>query len=500
MLNQKLQQRLLQKLSPQQVLVMRLVQEPILSLEQRIKQELEENPALEEAMGDADDIEILSGDEDSGISDEEGTEEELTAEPELTSEENAGFDLEDYLDDEEIPDYRLITDSKRPDGESREIPVISTISFQDYLLAQLGMNKISDKDFIIAANIIGNLDDAGYLRRDLGALADDLSFNQNIDATPHEIESSLTMVQSFDPPGIAARNLQECLLIQLDRAPIKTPAILMASEIIRNHFNEFSKKHYDKIKSRLRIGDDTLKEAFDEIQKLNPKPGGSIGDMARDQQYIIPDFIITNTDGELELTLNSRNAPELILNRQYIDMLRDFSKSKRTITLSEKSAMSFIKKKIDAARGFIDAIRQRQETLLTTMAAIMDYQKEYFLSGDDARLKPMILKDIANIVKLDISTISRVANSKYVQTPFGTFLLKSFFSDSVQNTKGEEVSTREVKKFLKDIVEGEDKSNPYTDDQLVDMLKEKGYNIARRTIAKYRKNLRIPVARLRIEI
>jgi RNA polymerase sigma-54 factor len=500
MLNQKLQQRLLQKLSPQQVLVMRLVQEPILSLEQRIKQELEENPALEEAMGDEDDLDILSGDEDSGIPDEEGSDEELTAEPELTSEENAGFDLEDYLDDEEIPDYRLTTDSKRPDNESREIPVISSVSFQDYLLAQLGMNKISDKDFIIAANIIGNLDDAGYLRRDLGALADDLSFNQNIDATPHEIESSLTMVQTFDPPGIAARNLQECLLIQLDRASIKTPAILMASEIIRNHFNEFSKKHYDKIKSRLRIGDDTLKEAFDEIQKLNPKPGGSIGDMARDQQYIIPDFIITNTDGELELTLNSRNAPELILNRQYIDMLRDFSKSKRTTTLSEKSAMSFIKKKIDAARGFIDAIRQRQETLLTTMAAIMDYQKEYFLSGDDARLKPMILKDIANIVKLDISTISRVANSKYVQTPFGTFLLKSFFSDSVQNTKGEEVSTREVKKFLKDIVEGEDKSNPYTDDQLVDMLKEKGYNIARRTIAKYRKNLRIPVARLRIEI
>jgi RNA polymerase sigma-54 factor len=500
MLNQKLQQRLLQKLSPQQVLVMRLVQEPILSLEQRIKQELEENPALEEAMGDEDEMDVPTGEEEDGFPDEETPEEELNAEPELSPEERTEFDLEDYLDDEEIPDYRLTTDSKRPDGESHEIPVISSVSFQDYLLAQLGMNKISDKDFIIAANIIGNLDDAGYLRRDLGALADDLSFNQNLDATPREIEASLTMVQSFDPPGIAARNLQECLLIQLERLPGKEPAVLLAAEIIRNHFNEFSKKHYDKIKSRLRIGDEALKEAIEEIQKLNPKPGGAVGDLARDQQYIIPDFIITSTDGELELVLNYRNAPELILNRQYIDMLKDFNRSKHKVTSTERDAMSFIKKKIDAARGFIDAIRQRQETLLTTMAAIMEYQKEYFLSGDEAQLKPMILKDIATIVKLDISTISRVANSKYVQTPFGTFLLKSFFSDSVQNTKGEEVSTREVKKFLKDIVEGEDKSNPYTDDQLVDMLKEKGYNIARRTIAKYRKNLRIPVARLRIEI
>jgi RNA polymerase sigma-54 factor len=500
MLNQKLQQRLLQKLSPQQVLVMRLVQEPILSLEQRIKQELEENPALEEATGSEDELDILSGEGEADFSGESEEEEELSGEPELAPEETAGFTLEDYLDDEEIPDYRLIADNKRPDNESREVPVVSSVSFQDYLLAQLGMNKISDKDFIIAANIIGNLDDAGYLRRDLGALSDDLSFNQNVDASPYEIESALTLVQSFDPPGIAARNLQECLLIQLERSPAKSRAIGLAADIIRDHFNEFSKKHYDKIKSRLRIGDEELKEAFDEIQKLNPKPGGSIGDLARDHQYIIPDFIITNTDGELELTLNSRNAPELILNRQYIDMLKDFNRARNKVTASERSAMSFIKKKIDAARGFIDAIRQRQETLLTTMAAIMEYQHDYFLSGDDARLKPMILKDIANIVKLDISTISRVANSKYVQTPFGTFLLKSFFSDSVQNTKGEEVSTREVKKILKDIVEAENKSNPYTDDELVDMLKEQGYTIARRTIAKYRKNLRIPVARLRIEI
>ncbi len=499
MLNQKLQQRLLQKLSPQQVLVMRLVQEPILSLEQRIKQELEENPALEEAVEMEEETDFL-GDDMEMEADGDGEEDELTGEPELAASENNEFELEDYLDDEEIPDYRLVADNKRPDGESREIPVISSVSFHDYLLAQLGMNKISDEGFIIAANIIGNLDDAGYLRRDLGALADDLSFNQNIQATPREIESALALVQSFDPPGIAARNLQECLILQLDRSPDRNPANRLAAEIIRDHFNEFSKKHYDKIKSRLRITDDDLKEAIEEIQKLNPKPGGSVGDLARDHQYIIPDFIITVADGELELSLNSRNAPELILNREYVDMLKAFSRSKTQVTASERSAMSFIKKKIDAARGFIDAIRQRQETLMITMTAIMEYQRDYFLTGDDTKLKPMILKDIASIVKLDISTISRVANSKYVQTPFGTFMLKSFFSDSVQNTKGEEVSTREVKQILQDIIEGENKSKPHTDDELVEMLREKGYNIARRTIAKYRKHLRIPVARLRIEI
>lgn len=479
---------------------MRLVQEPILSLEQRIKQELEENPALEEATEAEDDMDLSSMDEEPDYGEEGEEPDELSAEPELSPDEHAEFDLEDYLDDDEIPDYRLIADNKRPDGESREIPVISSVSFQDYLLAQLGMNKISDKDFIIAANIIGNLDDAGYLRRDPEALADDLSFNQNIEASTEEIEASLSLVQSFDPPGIAARNLQECLLIQLERLPEKTSAVVLATDILRYQFNEFSKKHFEKIKGRFHINDEMLREAIEEIQKLNPKPGGSVGETGRDQHYVIPDFIITNNDGELELTLNSRNAPELILNRQYIDMLKEFSHSKRKVTASERTAMTFIKKKIDAARGFIDAIRQRQETLVKTMTAIMDYQREYFLTGDETRLNPMILKDIANIVKLDISTISRVANSKYVQTPFGTFLLKSFFSDSIENTQGEKVSTREVKKILQDIVEAEDKSNPLTDDELVAILKEKGYNIARRTIAKYRKFLRIPVARLRVEI
>jgi RNA polymerase sigma-54 factor len=498
MLNQKLQQRLLQKLSPQQVLVMRLLQEPILSLEQRIKQEIEENPALEESVSE--DQEEDQSMEDSETESIEGDEDELTLETEVSPEENNEFTFEDYLDDEEIPEYKLTANNKGPDDDSREIPVISSVSFQDYLLAQLGMNKISDDKFIIAANIIGNLDDAGYLRRDLNALVDDLAFNQNIQTSVKEVSAILRMVQCFDPPGIAARTLQECLIIQLDRMEPKTGSIALASEIIRNHFEEFSKKHYDKIRSRLKISDEELKRAIDVIQTLNPKPGGSVTENARDQQYIIPDFIITNTGGELEVSLTSRNAPDLIVNRQYLDMLKEFSRGKHKATNSEKAAMTFIKQKIDAARGFIDAIRQRQETLLTTMAAIMEYQKEYFLSGDEARLKPMILKDVAGVVGMDVSTISRVANSKYVQTPFGTFLLKSFFSDGVETAQGEMVSTREVKMILKDAINSEDKSKPFSDEELEEILTAKGYNIARRTIAKYRQRMNIPVARLRKEI
>jgi RNA polymerase sigma-54 factor len=498
MLNQKLQQRLLQKLSPQQVLVMRLLQEPILSLEQRVKQEIEENPALEEAV--AEDQEEDQNMEDSETESIEGDEDELTLESEVSPEENNEFTFEDYLDDEEIPEYKLTANNKGPDDDSREIPVISSVSFQDYLLAQLGMNKISDDKFIIAANIIGNLDDAGYLRRDLNALVDDLAFNQNIQTSVKEVTAILRMVQCFDPPGIAARTLQECLIIQLDRMEPKTVSISLASEIIRNHFEEFSKKHYDKIRSRLKISDEELKRAIDVIQTLNPKPGGSVTETTRDQQYIIPDFIITNTGGELEVSLTSRNAPDLIVNRQYLDMLKEFSRGKRKATNSERAAMTFIKQKIDAARGFIDAIRQRQETLLTTMAAIMEYQKEYFLSGDEARLKPMILKDVAGVVGMDVSTISRVANSKYVQTPFGTFLLKSFFSDGVETAQGEMVSTREVKMILRDAINSEDKLKPFSDEELEEILKAKGYNIARRTIAKYRQRMNIPVARLRKEI
>lgn len=480
------------------MLVLRLLQEPVLSFEQRIKQEIEENPALDESTDQEIEQDEYSDEHnlESIASDEDEFQDELSDGPELNNE----FSIEDYLEDEEIPAYRLVPSYSSPDEEKREHPVISTISFQDFLLAQLGLSRFTDREFIVASTIIGNLDESGYLRREQAALIDDLAFNQNISASPDEVEKMVLLVQSFDPPGIGARDLRECLLIQLNRIPDRTPAVELATLIMRDHFGEFSKRRFDKLIARLKISEAELKEAIQEIQKLSPKPGGNIPETARLEEYIIPDFIVTNVDGELELTLNNRNTPELIVNRQYQDMIQAFIRKKTKATSSEKEAISFIKQKLDSARGFIDAIKQRQETLFKTMTAIMEYQKKYFLTGDETKLRPMILKDIAEIVNLDISTISRVANSKYVQTPFGTFLLKTFFSESMQNVKGEEVSTREIKKILQDIIEEEDKSAPFTDDQLVDMLKGKGYNIARRTISKYRKQLNIPSARLRVEL
>ncbi len=498
MLNQKLQQRLIQRLSPQQVLVMRLLQEPLLALEQRIKQEIEENPALEELNGEEDEKEELMDEplSDSVESDEDEFTDEL-AEPQ--ADENDDFSFEDYLEEDDIPEYKLAANNKSPDEEVRENPVVSGTSFQDYLLGQLGMCRFSDKQHIIAATIIGNLDESGYLDRDINALVDDLAFNHNIETTPEEIRVVLKEIQNFDPPGIGARNLQECLLLQLERKPDRTPSLDLALLIIRECFSEFSKKHYDKILLKAKTTETLLKKAIEEIQKLNPKPGVAISEVTREVNYIVPDFVISNAGGELELSLNSRNTPELSLNRQYIEMLREYSSSKK-VTSSDKAAVTFIKQKLDSAKGFIDAIRQRQDTLYITMKAIMDYQKEYFLTGDETKLKPMILKDIATVINMDISTVSRVANSKYVQTPFGTLQLKSFFSESMQNTKGEEISTREVRKILQECIENEEKTDPFTDDQLVTILKQKGYNIARRTIAKYREQLNIPVARLRREL
>ncbi len=495
MLNQKLQQRLIQKLSPQQVLVMRLLQEPILSLDQRIKQEIEENPALEEVTRDEDEVDQM---EEDSLVDSIDSDEDEFQDKEPASSADDEFSFEDYVDEDEIPEYRLVADNKSPDDVTREIPVISGVSFQDYLISQIGLHKFTDKQYIIAATIIGNLDEAGYLCREIPALGDDLAFNQAIEATQEEIIEVLKVVQTFEPAGIAARSLQECLLIQLNHKPDRTYTTDLAAIIIRYYFDEFSKKHYDKILQKANISEEELREAITEIQGLNPKPGITISEVSRDSQYIIPDFIITNNDGILELSLNSRNTPELSLNRDYIGMLHEYGGAKRKT--AEKDALVFIRQKLDAARGFIDAIKQRQETLYVTMKAIMDYQYEYFLTGDDIRLRPMILKDIATIVSLDISTVSRVANSKYVQTPFGTLLLKSFFSESMLNTEGEEISTREIKKILSDIIEAENKSKPLTDDELVDLLKEQGYQIARRTIAKYRKQLNVPVARLRKEL
>jgi RNA polymerase sigma-54 factor len=501
MLNQRLQQRLMQKLSPQQVLVMRLLQEPLLALEQRIKQEIELNPALEEVSPDAEleEVEVMEEDlspSDSIDSDEDDFVKDNEEEPIPA---NDDFSLEDYLDDDEIPDYRLKVNNSSPDDEIRETPLVSGISFQDFLLDQVGLHSLSEEERIIAETIIGNLDESGYLQREIPALCDDLAFNHNIEVTPEKVLKVLKVIQGFDPPGIAARNLQECLLLQVDRKPATTRSLILVRQIISNYFIEFSKKHYDKIILRTKSTEAELKDAIEEIQKLNPKPGLNISELSRDNNYVVPDFILTCIDGILELTLNSRNTPELSISRQYLDMLHGYASNKNNAH-TNKEAISFIRQKVDSAKGFIDAVKQRQQTLFLTMNAIMEYQREYFLSGDETRLRPMILKDIAALVSLDISTVSRVANSKYVQTPFGTFLLKSFFSESMQNTKGEEISTREIKKILKDCIEAEDKSMPLTDDVLVAQLKSKGYNIARRTIAKYREQLNIPVARMRKEL
>jgi len=485
MLNQRLQQKLLQKLSPQQILLMKLLQIPSMALEQRIKQEIEENPALEEASTTDD-------------SREDGDEGDDNLEEEYDSKDDE-FDLNDYLSDDDIPAYKTSSNNQSADDERREIPYASGISFQDMLLAQLGLRILSEKQNAIAETIIGNLDDSGYLQRDINAMVDDLAFSQNLAVTDDEILEVLSIIQEFDPSGVGARNLQECLLIQLrKKQDVGTPAIDLAIVILESYFNEFVKKHYDKIMKKARIDEDELKDALAEILKLNPKPGNSLSETTKTNQYVIPDFIIHNTNGDLELSLNSRNTPELRLSRSYTELLEAYAENKKD--KQKKEAFMFIKQKIDSAKWFMEAIRQRQNTLFITMNAIMEFQKDYFLTGDETKLRPMILKDIADIVNLDISTISRVANSKYVQTPFGTFLLKSFFSESMQTESGEEVSTREIKKILSECINNESKAKPHTDEQLTNILKEKGYNIARRTVAKYREQLNIPVARLRKEL
>jgi len=488
MLTQKLQQKLLQKLSPQQILLMKLLQIPSIALEQRIKQEIEENPALEDA-GDPE----MSTDMDENIPE---------SEPDPVEElerERDDFDITDYLDDDDIPAYRMNANNSSADDEHREIPYASGVSFHENLIAQLGLRRLDERQVSIATYIIGNLDDSGYLNRNLSAMVDDLAFTQNITTTPEELGDMLRVVQEFDPPGVGARDLKECLLIQLRRQEQQTPSVELAQVLVDRYFDELTRKHYDKITKKAKITEEELRDALNEILKLNPKPGNSMGETTRSNQYIMPDFFVYSKDDELELQVNARNMPELRLSRTYVDMLETYAESKSKSS-SQKEAVMFIKQKIDSARWFIDAIKQRQNTLYVTMSAIMEYQRDYFLTGDETKLRPMILKDIAEIVGLDISTISRVANSKYVQTNFGTFLLKSFFSESMSTDSGEEVSTREIKKILSDCIEGEEKSKPLTDEQLTDILKEKGYNIARRTVAKYREQLGIPVARLRKEL
>ena len=493
MLNQRLQQKLLQKLSPQQILLMKLLQIPTVGLEARIKQEIEENPALEL---DAPDTE----DQVDGETEKERDEFETEGLDEEKIDKEEEFDFDDYLQEEDFPDYKTRVNNRSADDEYYEVPFVSGTTFHELLTEQLGLRSLNEHRYKIGLYIIGNIDDSGYLQRSTDSIVDDLAFTQNVMTDKKEVEEVLTTIQEFDPVGVGARNLQECLLIQLRRKKKEDPTkdLDLAIRIINRYFNEFTKKHYQKIMKRAEVSEEQLKAAMDEILVLNPKPGNSLGETTRTNHYIIPDFKITNTSGSLELTLNSWNSPDLKVSNTYAGMINTLNQQKKT--KKQREAYSFIKQKVDSAKWFIEAIKQRQNTLYATMTAIMEYQYDYFLTGDETKLRPMILKDIADRVHLDISTISRVANSKYVETPFGTFLLKSFFSESMQKDDGEEVSTREIKKILQDIIDTENKKKPHTDEYLKTILNEKGYNIARRTVAKYREQLNIPVARLRKEL
>ena len=478
-LKQFLTQKLEQRLSPQQIQLMKLLQVPTMELDQRIKQEIEENPALEEGSDELEDEFDNQDDTEENDTDDE-------------------FDLSDYIDDD-IADYKTHANNQSKDDEERVIPLSGEQSFQEKLSEQLHLLDLNETEFIIADILIGNLDESGYLNRDLEALVDDLAFSMNVITSEQEVKSILGLIQSFDPAGVGARSLQECLLLQINRKQDGDISRFTAKKILEDFFEEFTKKHYDKIALKLEIEDKDLKDAIDEILRLNPKPGGSLRESAKNQLQITPDFVINETEGRLELSLNSRNAPSLKVSREYESMLRSYSEGAKT-TKSDKEAVSFVRQKLDGAKWFIDAIKQRQQTLLLTMNAIMNYQFAYFLSGDEAKLRPMILKDIADIVNLDISTISRVSNSKYVQTNFGIYPLKYFFSESLSTDSGEEVSTREVKKILSEAINSESKKIPLTDEKLMDLLNEKGYNIARRTVAKYREQLNFPVARMRKEL
>lgn len=493
-LSQSLQQKLLQKLSPQQIQLMKLLQVPTANLEERIKEELEENPALELDEEKHDD----SADE---LKDEFSENGETEFEEKTGSEEEyENIDVSDYVHDgdDDIADYRT-RDDNYGDDEQKQTPHKNEVSFYELLLTQLGMLKLDEKEQRIAEQIVGSIDEDGYLRRETSAIVDDLAFRQNIHATEKEIEKVIELIQRFDPAGVAARDLQECLLLQLKKQKEEGRNVILAIQALTKYFDEFTKKHYEKIQRGLNIDEEQLKEIIHHIIKLNPKPGGNVGGINKAENYVVPDFFIFNNSGKLELTLNSRNAPELRISEGYRDMMKDYERGAKK-DKRQKEAVLFIKQKIDAAKWFIDAIKQRQHTLFSTMTAIMNHQHEFFLTGDETTLKPMILKDIAEVTSLDISTVSRVANSKFVQTEFGTYRLKFFFSESLSTESGEEVSTREVKKILSDLIEGESKKHPLSDERLTELLQEKGYNIARRTVAKYREQLNIPVARLRKEL
>jgi RNA polymerase sigma-54 factor len=486
MLKQNLQQKLLQKLSPQQIQMIKLLEIPTMQLEQRIKKELEENPVLEEGREEL----------------EQDIREEEESRNDENDRDNDEFSIEDYLNDEDnIPSYRLTARNYSKDDKREDIPFSIGATFHEFLEAQLGLRKLDEVQHTLADYLIGNIDEDGYLRRELEAVVDDLAFSLNITTSEEELIQILRIIQDFDPVGVGARDLRECLLLQIRAKDQENEEIALAHKIIRHHFDEFTRKHYDKIQNRLGIDDEALKKAIEEILKLNPKPGSSFSDpLNKSSLIIIPDFILENNDGKLEISLNSRNTPDLRISRTYAEMLESYASGKEKKTTEHKEAITFVKQKLDSAKWFIDAIRQRQATLLMTMNAILEYQCEYFIEGDETLLRPMILKDIADRTGLDISTISRVANSKYIQTHFGIYPLKFFFSEGLQTDTGEEVSSREIKKILQECIDNEEKRKPLTDDKLAIILQEKGYQIARRTVAKYREQLNIPVARMRKEL
>ncbi len=483
MLKQSLHYKLLQKLSPQQIQLMKLIQLPTQAFEEKLNQEIEENPALESGKEEQ---ENLDSNEESEYDDTDSE----TIETDIN--------IDDYLSDDETPNYKLQSNNYSDSDEDKHIPYASGTSFNQHLKTQLNTFRLSDNERQIAEFLVGSIDESGYIRRSIEDIVDDLAFTANVMTTEEEVTKMLHAVHELDPAGVGARSLEECLLIQLKRKEQNKQRNL-AITILENAFDHFVKKHYKKLLQKFDITKEQLKEAIKEVEKLNPKPGGSYAGSNKIVEQIVPDFSIRIIEGKLELNLNSRNAPELHISSEYNNMLKGYKETKEK-SKSQKDAVMFIKQKLDAAKWFIDAIKQRQQTLMVTMNAIMHRQQEYFLTGDERKLKPMILKDIADTIHMDISTVSRVANSKYVDTPYGTKLIKEFFSESMKNDQGEDISTREIKKILQTVIEEEDKKKPLTDDKLSAILKEKGYLIARRTVAKYREQLDIPVARLRKKI
>lgn len=491
MLRQDLQQKLQQKLSPQQIQLMKLVQLPTVAFEQRVKEELEENPALEDTPDYSEDEMDNNHDEFEDYDDVDKTERDSIDDIEIN--------VDEYLSDDEFPSYKSYTNNYSADDEEKSVPYAQGKSFYEHLSSQLHTFRIDEDKLNIADFLIGNLDEDGYLRRDLQSIVDDMAFSLNVYTSVEELEDLLTnYIQKLDPIGVGARSLKECLMIQLENKT-QTESVELAYDILSKSFDSFTKKHYKKLLQKHNISEDDLRAAIEEIERLNPKPGKAFGGNTKIIEHIVPDFTIRIVNGELELTLNGRNVPQLFVSREYSEMFDTYKKTEHK-SKEQKKAVLFVKQKLDSAKWFIEAIIQRQNTLMVTMKAIMEYQYDYFMTGDEREIRPMILKDIAEIIDMDISTVSRVANSKYVNTPYGTFLIKDLFSESMTNEDGEEVSTREIKKILQDIVDGENKLKPLTDEKLAKMLKEKGYAIARRTVAKYREQLNIPVARLRKEI